>query len=103
MTGLAGDSTFGLRMATKASRTAATDKASSSTGARATSRTTTSRASAPARPTLSFSRTNAIWLGAAAVSIAIGYFLLAGGSETIAPILLVLGYCVLLPIGIIKK
>ncbi|HJR54326.1 MAG TPA: hypothetical protein VJ982_11515 [Gemmatimonadota bacterium] len=58
---------------------------------------------APARPTLSFSRTNAIWMGAAAVSIAIGYFLLSTGSETIAPILLVLGYCVLLPIGIIKK
>jgi hypothetical protein len=73
-------------MATKASKTAATGKTA-----------------APARPTLSFSRTNAIWLGAATVSIAIGYFLLAGGSETIAPILLVLGYCVLLPIGIIKK
>lgn len=57
----------------------------------------------PARPTLSFSRTNAIWLGAAVVSIAIGYFLLSTGSEMIAPILLVLGYCVLLPIGIIKK
>lgn len=59
---------------------------------------------APAgRPTLSFSRANAIWLGAGAVSIAIGFFLLAKGSETIAPVLLVLGYCVLLPIGIIKK
>ncbi|HYO45341.1 MAG TPA: hypothetical protein VEY33_01450 [Gemmatimonadota bacterium] len=55
------------------------------------------------RPTLSFSRSNAIWLGAGAVSIAIGFFLLAQGSETIAPVLLVLGYCVLLPIGIIKK
>ena len=73
-------------MATKASKTAAP-----------------ARPGAPARPTLSFSRTNAIWMGAAAVSIAIGYFLLSTGSETIAPILLVLGYCVLLPIGIIKK
>jgi hypothetical protein len=91
-------------MATRASRSAATDKASPSTGAKATSKTTASaRTAGPARPTLSFSRTNAIWLGAAAVSIAIGYFLLAGGSETIAPVLLVLGYCVLLPIGIIKK
>lgn len=44
-----------------------------------------------------------MWLGGGAVSIAIGYFLLSTGSETIAPILLVLGYCVLLPIGIIKK
>ena len=80
MTRPPGASTFRLRMATKASKTAA-----------------------PARPTLSFSRANAIWLGAGVVSIAIGYFLLSTGSETIAPILLVLGYCVLLPIGIIKK
>jgi hypothetical protein len=58
---------------------------------------------APGRPTLSFSRANAFWLGGAAAAIAVGYVLLAGGSETIAPILLVLGYCVLLPIGIIKK
>jgi hypothetical protein len=61
------------------------------------------RASAAPRPTLSFSRANAIWLGAAVASIGIGFALLAGGSTTIAPILLVLGYLVLLPIGIIKK
>ena len=59
--------------------------------------------SAPDRPTLSLSKTNALWLGAAVVSIAIGYLLLARGDEAIAPVLLVLGYCVLLPIGIIKK
>jgi hypothetical protein len=70
---------------------------------RASKASVPARTSAPARPTLSFSRTNAIWMGAAAVSIAIGYFLLSTGSETIAPILLVMGYCVLLPIGIIKK
>jgi hypothetical protein len=85
-------------MATKAPKTAASDKATPPTGGKAALRT-----AAPARPTLSFSRTNAIWLGAGVVSIAIGYFLLSTGSETIAPILLVLGYCVLLPIGIIKK
>lgn len=56
-----------------------------------------------AAPTLSFSRVNAIWLGAGAAAIALGYVLLGGGSMTIAPILLVLGYCVLLPIGIVKK
>jgi hypothetical protein len=55
------------------------------------------------RPTLSFSRPNAIWLGAAVAAIAIGYVLLSTGSMILAPILLVLGYCVLLPIGIIKK
>lgn len=55
------------------------------------------------KPTLSFSKVNAKWLGAGVVSIAVGFFLLAQGSLHIAPILLVLGYCVLLPIGIIKK
>jgi hypothetical protein len=57
----------------------------------------------PVTPTLSFSRINAIVLGASAGSIALGYFLLAQGSMTLAPLLLVLGYCVLLPVGIIKK
>ena len=89
--------TFRLRMATRGSKTAASEKSSPSRPA------TASRTATPARPTLSFSRTNTIWLGAGVVSIAIGYFLLSTGSETIAPILLVLGYCVLLPIGIIKK
>lgn len=54
-------------------------------------------------PTISFSRINAIYLSAGAVAIGIGFYLLAQGSMTLAPILLVLGYCVLLPIGIIKK
>ena len=61
------------------------------------------RTGAPSRPTLSFSRANAVWLGAAATTIVVGYALLAGGSMMLAPILLVIGYCVLLPIGIIKK
>jgi hypothetical protein len=80
-------------MATKASKTAPAAKAAAKS----------KPPGAPPRPTLSFSRVNALWLGAGAVSIAIGYVLLSTGSETIAPILLVLGYCVLLPIGIIKK
>ena len=54
-------------------------------------------------PTLSFSRINAIYLVAGLASVAIGFFLLSRGSMHVAPILLVLGYCVLLPIGIIKK
>jgi hypothetical protein len=66
--------------------------------------TKTPKTVAPAgRATLSFSRANGIWLGAAVIAIAIGYFLLSTGSMILAPILLVLGYCVLLPIGIIKK
>ena len=55
------------------------------------------------RPTLSFSRVNAIWLGAGVVTIAIGYALLAAGWTTIPAVFLVVGYLALLPIGIIKK
>jgi hypothetical protein len=35
------------------------------------------------------------------VSLVLGYWLLAGGSITLAPLLLVLGYVVLLPLAII--
>lgn len=42
-------------------------------------------------------------MGAAALSIIIGYIALGSGSITLAPILLVLGYCVLFPVGIILK
>ena len=66
-------------------------------------RTAGPRPTAQPRPTVSFSRVNALLLGAAAVAIAAGYGLLAGGSTTPAAFLLVIGYCVLLPIGIIKR
>jgi hypothetical protein len=57
---------------------------------------------APA-PTVSFTRVNAAWLGAGAILIVVGYVLLARGATTLPALLLVLGYCVLLPIGIVKK
>jgi hypothetical protein len=41
-----------------------------------------------------------VLLGGALASIAVGYALLAGGSITVAPVLLVLGYCVLFPLGL---
>jgi hypothetical protein len=44
--------------------------------------------------------TNLTLLGGAVASLVIGYVLLAGGSTTLAPILLVLGYCVLFPLGL---
>jgi hypothetical protein len=34
------------------------------------------------------------------MALGAGYALLAGGSTTVAPILLVLGYCVLFPLGL---
>ena len=43
-----------------------------------------------------------LYWGAAAVSLLAGYVDLARGGETIAPVLLVLGYVVLVPLAILK-
>lgn len=43
-----------------------------------------------------------LYWGAAAFSLAAGYVDLARGGETIAPVLLVLGYVVLVPLAIVK-
>jgi len=48
-----------------------------------------------------FGKRNWQWLGAGAVVIVAGFISLAMGSITLAPILLVLGYCVLIPVGIL--
>ena len=50
---------------------------------------------------LRFGRLNWILLVAGLLSIVVGYVLLAGGSTVAAPLLLVLGYAVLIPLGII--
>lgn len=50
---------------------------------------------------LKFSRVNAVLAAAGLVSIVLGYVLLSRGSVTAAPLLLVLGYVVLLPLAII--
>lgn len=42
------------------------------------------------------------WWGLAAAVILLGYADLARGGMTIAPILLVAGYCVLVPLAILK-
>jgi hypothetical protein len=44
-----------------------------------------------------------VWWGAALLTIAAGYADLARGGETIAPILLVAGYCVLVPLAILRS
>ena len=49
---------------------------------------------------LSFGARNYAVLGAALASILIGFVLLSRGSITAAPILLVLGYCILVPYGL---
>jgi hypothetical protein len=53
------------------------------------------------RVSLRFSAINGILLAAALASIVIGYALLAKGSNVAAPLLIVLGYAVLMPLAII--
>jgi hypothetical protein len=55
-------------------------------------------AASPAR--LQFRPINGVLLGGAVAALAVGYLLLARGSTTLAPALLVLGYCVLFPLGL---
>ena len=45
-------------------------------------------------------RRNLIVLGAGLLALGLGYWLLSSGQTTPASILLVLGYCVLIPIGL---
>lgn len=52
------------------------------------------------RSRLRFGPRNYFVLGGALVSLALGYWLLSKGSTTLAPVLLVLGYCVLFPVGL---
>ncbi|EQB64319.1 MAG: hypothetical protein RBG1_1C00001G1898 [candidate division Zixibacteria bacterium RBG-1] len=50
---------------------------------------------------LPFGKKNLIWFGIALLVIIVGYILLGSGSITLAPLLLVLGYCVLIPVAIL--
>lgn len=63
-------------------------------------RQTVQREEGGAQP-LRFSRVNGGLAVAALLTITLGYYLLAQGSITAAPILLVLGYVVFLPLAII--
>ncbi len=44
-----------------------------------------------------------LWWGLALLIIALGYADLARGGMTIAPVLLVAGYCVLVPLAILRS
>jgi len=52
------------------------------------------------RTRLRFGPKNYLCVAGAILSLAAGYWLLAQGSTTAAPLLLVLGYCVLFPVGL---
>jgi hypothetical protein len=56
---------------------------------------------AGSRPSLRFSGINLALLVAGLLSLAVGYYLLANASHTVAPLLLAVGYVVLLPLAII--
>lgn len=51
--------------------------------------------------TVRFSLLNAVLLVAGIASVVIGYVTLAAASTVAAPLLLVLGYCILIPLAII--
>lgn len=55
------------------------------------------------RMVLDFKPKNYILFGAGLVSLALGFFSLSRGSDTLAPLLLVLGFCVLIPVAILIK
>ncbi|CAA9312485.1 MAG: hypothetical protein AVDCRST_MAG40-1056 [uncultured Gemmatimonadaceae bacterium] len=44
-----------------------------------------------------------LWWGLAAATLILGYADLVRGGETIAPILLIIGYCVLVPLAILRR
>ena len=54
-------------------------------------------------PSLKFSRVNLWFALGGLATIALGYYLLGQGSITMAPVLLVIGYVVLLPVAIILQ
>jgi hypothetical protein len=60
-----------------------------------------SPAPADAESSLRFSLVNLAFLAAGLVSITLGFVLLGGGSTVAAPLLLMLGFAVLVPVGII--
>ena len=49
------------------------------------------------------SRSGWLWWGLAALALILGYADLIRGGITLAPILLVLGYCVLVPVAILRR
>ena len=54
-------------------------------------------------PLLAFGRTNWLLMGGGVVAAAAGFFLLARGDTGLAPLLLVVGYCALVPLGIVWR
>jgi hypothetical protein len=67
----------------------------------APARKTAAAVAADVESTIRFSTRNLAFLAAGLASAVVGFVLLAGGSTVAAPLLLVLAYAVLIPLGII--
>ena len=50
-----------------------------------------------------FHQRRLLWWGLAAAALLVGYADLWRGGETLAPVLLVIAYCVLIPVAILKR
>ena len=72
-------------------------------GSRATTRSRAQRK--PVETDLGFmwGRFNSLLLGLAVAVLAVGYVALSRGSTTLAPVLLVAGYCVLVPASLLIR
>jgi fatty acid desaturase len=66
------------------------------------SRASAAPVSADTESSLRFSVVNLVLLGAGLAAIVAGFALLGGHSTVLAPLLLVLGFAVLVPLGIIR-
>jgi len=58
---------------------------------------------ARSRPNIQFKTKNWVLMALGIVTIIAGYVLLSKGSITLAPILLVAGYCVIIPVAILVR
>ena len=54
-------------------------------------------------PLLAFTRTNWLLMGGGIAAAILGFVLLARGDTGLAPLLLVVGYCALVPLGIVWR
>jgi hypothetical protein len=61
----------------------------------------TAQVATTTRASLKFSAINGILLAVGMLTIILGYVMLSRGSTVAAPLLLVLGYAVIIPVGII--
>lgn len=57
----------------------------------------------PARPQIALGAKNYIIMAAGLLTVIAGFITLSRGSITLAPLLLVLGYCVLIPVSLLVK